>query len=141
MSSYQSSTNIDICPKVVDGIPCYQQKMGDVFDEKYGRISIEDCWDLSQEPITSLLLQSKAIFVDRQDMLVAVLQCIKDANHTVFQLTDEHIDQINPEFDSHRRRHGAISVCHVFIIKHAGTGNIIIFYNCFQISSTIGGVR
>ena len=38
--------------------------------------------------MTQLLLQSKAIFVDRQDMLDATLLCIKEANHVVLELTD-----------------------------------------------------
>ena len=48
------------------------------------------------------------------------------------------LDTIDPDFNSHRRRHGATAVCHAFIVKHAVTDKIIIIYSCFQISSTIG---
>lgn len=140
----ESSTGIAVWPKVVDGIPCFQRKRGlkpkDDFDEKLGRIDINDCWELSKCLITQLLLTSKAIFVDGQDMLEAILRCIKEADHIVLELTDAHIDTIDPDFNSHRRRHGATAVCHAFIVKHAVTDKIIIIYSCFQISSTIGGV-
>jgi hypothetical protein len=140
----KSSTGNPVFPKVVDGIPCFRRKRGlkpkDDFDEKLGRIDINDCWVLSKCLITQLLLTSKAIFVDGQDMLEAILRCIKEAKYIVLELTDEHIDMIDPDFNSHRRRHGATAVCHAFIVKHAVTEKIIIIYSCFQISTNIGGV-
>ena len=142
--NYQSSTGEAVFPKVVDGIPCFQRKRGkslkDDFDVKLGQIDINDCWELFECLLTQLLLTSKAIFVDGQDMLTATLRCIKKAKHIVLELTDAHIDKIDPDFNSHRWRHGATAVCHAFIVKHAVTGKIIIIYSCFQISSTIGGV-
>ena len=141
---HQSSTSEAVFPKVVDGIPCFQRKRGkspkDDFNEKLGPIDINDCWELFECLLTQLLLTSKAIFVDGQDMLTATLRYIKEADHIVLELSDDHINKIDPEYDSHRRRHGATAVCHAFIIKHAVTGKIIIIYSCFQISSTIGGV-
>ena len=98
---HQSSTSEAVFPKVVDGIPCFQRKRGsspkDDFNEKLGPIDINDCWELFKCLLTQLLLTSKAIFVDGQDMLTATLQYIKEADQIVLELSDDHINKIDPD--------------------------------------------
>ena len=133
---HQSSTSEAVFPTVVDGIPCYQRKRGsspkDDFNEKLGPIDINDCWELFECLLTKLLLTSKAIFVDGQDMLTATLRYIKEADHIVLELSDDHINKIDPEYDSHRRRHGATSVCHAFIIKLAKSSSSTVAFKYHQ---------
>ena len=134
----------DHMPLIVDLIPCYYRKKGssskDDFKIEYGRIDIKDCWELSSCVITYILDSYKKIFVDGQESLDAILRVIKQAKHIVLELTDTHINTIDPEYDSNRMRTGGTSVCHAFIIKHAVTGSIIVIYSSFQVSTTIGGV-
>jgi len=130
-------------PLIVDLVPGIDREKGSFnedFCEENGNVSIVPCMPLATERMKYILNHYSKIFTEGKDVWDGFLNCIHDERHIVKILDDEDINRLDVQYDSMRRRSGSTKMFRAILVQHRVTGKTIVLYNCWQVSSTIGGV-
>jgi hypothetical protein len=130
-------------PLIVDLIPGIDREKGSFtedFCEENGSVSIIPCMPLAKERMKYILDHYSKIFTEGKDVWDGFLNCIRDERHIVKILDDEDINRLDLQYDSMRRRSGSTKMFRAILVQHRVTDKTVALCNCWQVSSTIGGV-
>jgi hypothetical protein len=136
-------SNDKTAPLIVDLVPGIHREKGSYnedFCEENGNVSIVPCMPLAKERMKYILDHYSKIFTEGKDVWDGFLDCIRDERHIVKILDDEDINRLDVQYDSMRRRSGSTIMFRAILVQHRDTGQPFVLYNCWQVSSTIGGV-
>ena len=136
-------SNDKTSPLIVDLIPGIDREKGSFnedFCEGNGNVSIVPCMPLAKERMKYILDHYSKIFTEGKDVWDGFLGCIREERHIVKILDDADMNMLDAEYDSMRMRSGSTKMFRAILVQHQVTDKTIVLCNCWQVSSTIGGV-